>query len=259
MAATKLGASVYDCIDNSLYINANTESMIAGTNFDDNIFYLYEKDGSIDFINLTNKTFISFDSVNCATFDKVYKVNECFIGIPENSKIISLYGYESNTNKTEYHEQVIDIEDNISLYDDEYDNVVKSLNIINTDLIQCIYKYDDLNIFLVEYVDYKCEVYNTNSYEKMHEFYTDGNYFYKFYGNDDFGNYYFGGKDGIILDKNWEVLGYIPNFDYLDNSQQLVIQFSYDEDNNKKFYATPILSMEQLVDYGKDILQKYEY
>ncbi|MBQ9023938.1 MAG: toll/interleukin-1 receptor domain-containing protein [Bacilli bacterium] len=232
--------------------NTTSEIINIYSYLNNEIYLVFNKDGSVNFINMEYRNNIEYKGkfeFNLDDYIKVTQAGKGFLLVPRNENRV-IY-YEANSNKKIKEEKIkLDYVKDDGIKISDYDKVKKSYNIKNKNLVDKIFYDTKKELLFVNYTNNDLAVYNVKD-KKLLNMLTNVGKVNHYYGKDKYNRIYIGTiSDAYILNKDYQKVGHIKGLAKLDKKNNKVI-ISY----NSKYYSLPIYTLNDLLNNAKDYLK----
>lgn len=224
-----------------LYALGNSEHYIAFTRdgeaitIDGTMGAVWDRENAIVYTGTFN--------FNLSNYEKFLYTSKGILAYTRNDNRIIIYGKLENNDikEIEYEEKKLDY--GITSYS-EKKSIIEEYNFKKKDLISSMFYSNDEKLIFVSFLDKTLDIYNNESKELLNTVEVKES-MDTYIGKTENNEYIIGGHGGYILNKDFEIIAYVPNlYDY--NNGKLILS------TNSKYYEVKIYNEKELIDKAKD-------
>ena len=230
--------------------NTSSEIINIYSYLNNEIYLVFIKDGSVNFINMEYKNNVEYKGkfeFNLNEYTKVVQCGKGFLLVPYNENR-AIY-YEANSNKNIKEENIkLDYPSDDDIKLSEYKKIKKQYNLKNKNLVDKIFYDDKKELLFVNYKNQDIAIYNVKTKQLLKMLPNVGKVNH-YFGKDKYNRIYIGDiSDSYILDKNYEKVGHIKGLAKLDKDKVIV-------SNSSKYYSIKIYTLNDLLNEAKEYLK----
>jgi len=194
-------------------------------------------------------TLVGMFNFNVDSYRQFISINGNYAAIPNDAgNRIIIYGFVKNDDMKEI--EYKEVKDDKISYSDKND-IIDKYNFSKKNLVSNIFYSANKELLFVTYKDKTMEIYDNKTKELVKSVYLPTNSeLFKYVAKTKNGEHIIKGYDGYILDKNFDIIAFVPNlYDYHDG--KLVLS-TYD----KYYKVIKEYSAKEIIGMGKDYLKK---
>ena len=230
--------------------NADSEIVGIYSFIDEEVYLIFLKNGSVNFIYMKDKNIIEYKGkfeMNLSDYSSVTQSNNGFLMIPKNDNRVILY--EPKTNKNAKKEDIkLDYVKDDSIPLSGYDKVKEEYSIKNKSLVEKIFYSDKKELLFVNFINKDLAIYSVKNKKLLNKIDKLGKVSH-YFGKDKYGRIYVGDvSDSYILDKDYEMVGHIKSLRKLEKNKVII-------SNNNKFYSIKIYNLNEILEEAKNYLK----
>ena len=244
--------NVLDASNGDIVETFNTNSEVIGiySYMNKEIYLVFLKDGSVNFINMEYKNNVEYMGKFEFNLDKYSKVSQSkngFLLIPNNDNRVILY--EPKTNTAAKKEDIkIDYPSDDSIKLSEYDKVKEEYKIKNKSLVDKIFYDTKKELLFVNYTNEDLVIYNVKDKTLLKTIHNLGKVSH-YFGKDKYNRIYIGDiSNSYILDKNYEKVGHIKSLRKLEKAKVII-------SNSDNFYSIKIYNLDEILKEAEEYLK----
>ena len=244
--------NVLDASNGDIVETFNTNSEVIGiySYMNKEIYLVFLKDGSVNFINMEYKNNVEYMGKFEFNLDKYSKVSQSkngFLLIPNNDNRVILY--EPKTNTAAKKEDIkIDYPSDDSIKLSEYDKVKEEYKIKNKSLVDKIFYDTKKELLFVNYTNEDLVIYNVKDKTLLKTIHNLGKVSH-YFGKDKYNRIYIGDiSNSYILDKNYEKVGHIKSLRKLEKDKVII-------SNSDNFYSIKIYNLDEILKEAEEYLK----
>lgn len=229
--------------------NANSEIIDIYSFINKEMYLIFLKDGSVNFINVENKNNVEYMGkfeFNLSEYNAVTQSEEGFLLIPKNENRVILY--EEKINKDIKEEDIeLDYPENDSIDSTEQKTLIEEYSIKNKNLVEYIFYDTEKELLFVNYTNHDIAIYSVND-KKLLKLLNNVGKVNHYFGKDKDNRIYVGDtSNSYILDENYNKVGHIKSLRKLDDDRIVV-------SNNDKFYSIKIYKLDEILKEAEEYL-----